>query len=77
MQTTQGQAGIRGHQESGKAAREGDAAPRVIGMATFVTLDKNGQAYAHGFYLPDEYIEQSRRIYEAAIKARKQAQVRP
>lgn len=57
----------------GEAACEGDSTPRVTGMATFVTVDKNGKTYAHGFRLPDEYIEQNRRIYELAQKAKEQA----
>jgi acyl-CoA hydrolase len=47
---------------------EGDAAPRVTGMATFVTVDKNGKTYAHGLSLPADYIEENRAIYEKALK---------
>jgi acyl-CoA hydrolase len=57
----------------GEAGCEGDSTARVVGMATFVTLNKNGKPYAHGFCLPDKYIEQNRRIYELAQKTRELA----
>ncbi len=54
----------------GSAACEGDVAPRVTGMATFVTVDKKGNPYTHGLTLPPEYIEANREIYEKALAAR-------
>jgi len=56
----------------GEAACEGDASPRVTGMATFVTMDKTGKTYEHGLTLPPEYIAQNRALYEKAL-ALKQA----
>jgi acyl-CoA hydrolase len=55
----------------GKAFTSEDAAPSVWGMATFVTIDKQGKPYAHGLSLPQEYITQNREIYEQALEARK------
>jgi acyl-CoA hydrolase len=52
----------------GEASCEGDVTPRVTGMATFVTVDKEGKTYEHGLSLPPEYIEENRAIYEKAIK---------
>jgi acyl-CoA hydrolase len=40
------------------------------GMATFVTVDKDGRPYAHGLSLPEEYIAQNREIYEEALRTR-------
>ena len=40
------------------------------GMATFVTVDKDGKPYAHGLSLPEEYIAQNREIYEEALRTR-------
>jgi acyl-CoA hydrolase len=65
-------AGIKSVTCYGEAACEGDSTPRVTGMATFVTLDKNGKSYAHGFCLQEEYIKEHRCIYDAAIKVRNQ-----
>ncbi len=50
----------------------GEDAPSVTGMLTFVTVDRQGKPYAHGLALPQDYIEENRDIYEAAIEARKQ-----
>jgi acyl-CoA hydrolase len=47
-----------------------DKIPSVTGMATFVTVDKHGKAYAHGLSLSEEYIAQNREIYEEAGKVR-------
>jgi acyl-CoA hydrolase len=49
----------------------GDA-PSVTGMLTFVTVDRQGRPYAHGLTLTQDYIEQNRDIYEAAVAVRKQ-----
>jgi acyl-CoA hydrolase len=56
---------------SGKAFVNEDKAPAVLGMATFVTVDKDNQPYAHGLVLPEEYIRQNREIYEEALKVRR------
>jgi len=45
--------------------------PAVLGMLTFVTVDKANKPYAHGLVLPEEYISQNRDIYEDAVKIRK------
>jgi len=50
----------------------GEDVPSVTGMLTFVTVDRQGRPYAHGLTLPQDYIEENRDIYEAAIAARKQ-----
>lgn len=42
--------------------------PAVTGLATFVTVDKQGQPYAHGLSLSAEYLEQNREIHELAIR---------
>ena len=47
-----------------------DKIPSVSGMATFVTVDKHGNPYAHGLSLSEEYIAQNRAIYEEARKVR-------
>ena len=52
----------------GSASCEGDSQPRVTGMATFVTMDKNGKTYEHGLKLPQDYIEQHRSIHERAVR---------
>lgn len=44
--------------------------PSASGMATFVTVDKEGKPYAHGLSLTEEYIAQNREIYEEALKVR-------
>ena len=44
--------------------------PSVTGMATFVTLDKQGKPYEHGFCLPESYIAEHREIYDEARRAR-------
>ncbi len=44
--------------------------PAVLGMITFVTVDKANTPYAHGLVLPEEYIKQHHDIYEEALKAR-------
>jgi acyl-CoA hydrolase len=45
--------------------------PQVSGMAVFVTVDKEHRPYAHGFKMTEEYIENNREIYEAALKIKK------
>ena len=57
----------------GEAACEGDTAPRVTGMATFVTMDKKGKTYEHWLSLPAEYIAENRAIYEKARAEREPA----
>ncbi len=57
----------------GAAACEGDASPRVTGMATFVTVDKQGKPYAHGLSLPAAYIAENRAIYDQAVRAKRAA----
>ena len=54
----------------GQACCADDKAPRVLGMATFVTVDKLGKPYAHGFSLPEEYIVQNREIHDAALQVK-------
>ena len=54
----------------GHASCPGDTSPRVHGMATFVTVDKDVKPYAHGLKLSPEYIATNRRIYDAAVRAR-------
>jgi acyl-CoA hydrolase len=44
--------------------------PSVTGMATFVTVDKQGKPYEHGLSLPDRYIAEHKDIYQEALKAR-------
>ncbi len=44
--------------------------PAVLGMITFVTVDKENHPYAHGLVLPEEYISQNREIYDEAVKIR-------
>jgi acyl-CoA hydrolase len=48
--------------------------PAVSGMVTFVTVDKQGNPYAHDLSLPSEYISQNREIYEEALKVRGKSQ---
>jgi acyl-CoA hydrolase len=55
----------------GQASCPDDKAPRVYGMATFVTVDKDVKPYAHGLKLPVEYIARNRDIYDAAVQARR------
>ncbi len=55
----------------GQAFTSEDTVPSVLGMATFVTVDKHGKPYAHGLSLPEEHIAQNREIYEEALKARR------
>jgi acyl-CoA hydrolase len=57
----------------GSAYCEGDSSPRVTGMATFVTMDKEGNAYEHGLSLPPEYVENNLDIYNRALAERKKA----
>ena len=45
-----------------------DKTPAVTGMATFVTVDKQGQPYAHGLTLLEEYIQQNKEIHEMAVR---------
>ena len=54
----------------GQAFVNEDKTPAVLGMTTFVTVDKDNKPYAHGLILPEEYIAQNREIYEEALKAR-------
>ena len=54
----------------GQAFVGDDEAPRVWGMATFVTVDQDGKPYKHGLIVPQDYIAQNREIYEAARKVR-------
>jgi acyl-CoA hydrolase len=42
----------------------------VSGMATFVTVDKQGVPYKHGITLSDEYIAQNRTSYDEALRLR-------
>ena len=42
----------------------------VSGMATFVTVDKQGVPYKHGITLSDEYIAQNRASYDEALRLR-------
>lgn len=42
--------------------------PQVSCMAVFVTVDAQHKPYAHGFKMPEEYIEKNREIYEEALK---------
>ncbi len=44
--------------------------PSVSGMATFVTVNKEGKPYEHGFKLPEDYIARNREICEEALKVR-------
>ncbi len=44
----------------------------VTGMATFVSVDKQGKPYAHGIALDSKYIDENRELHEAAIQVRKQ-----
>ena len=55
----------------GKVFINQDQEPAVLGMLTFVTVDKANKPYAHGLVLPEEYISQNRDIYEDAVKIRK------
>ena len=55
----------------GKVFINQDQEPAVLGMLTFVTVDKANKPYAHGLVLPEEYIAQNRDIYEDAVKIRK------
>jgi acyl-CoA hydrolase len=57
---------------AGEASCEGDSAPRVTGMATFVTVNRDGQTYAHGLSLPEEYIRQNQKIHDMAVKVKNQ-----
>lgn len=45
-----------------------DKTPAVTGMATFVTVDKQGKPYAHGITLSEEYIQQNKEIHEMAVR---------
>ena len=54
----------------GQALTSGEKTPSVTGMATFVTVDKQGKPYPHGLGLSEEYIAQNREIYEEALAAR-------
>ena len=47
-----------------------DKTASASGMATFVTVDKEGKPYAHGLSLTEDYIAQNREIYEEAMKTR-------
>jgi acyl-CoA hydrolase len=61
----------------GSAECQGDTSPRVTGMATFVTMDKQGRTYKHGLNLPPEYIEQNRDIFERALAEKKASAAQP
>ena len=67
-------AGLKSVTCYGSAACEGDSSPRVTGMATFVTMDKEGNTYEHGLKLPPEYIAQNRDIYEKALKEKQRVE---
>lgn len=54
----------------GRVFTSKDEAPLLSGMATFVTVDKQGRPYQHGLKLPEEYIAENREIYEEALKVR-------
>ncbi len=56
----------------GQAFTNEENIPSVTGMATFVTVDKQGKPYAHGLSLSEEYIAQNREIHEEALKLRGQ-----
>ncbi|MDP3880224.1 MAG: hotdog domain-containing protein [Dehalococcoidales bacterium] len=56
----------------GQAFNSDEETTSVTGMATFVTVDKQGRPYAHGFSLSAEYIAQNREIYDEALKVRGQ-----
>ena len=47
-----------------------DDTPAVSGMVTYVTVDKEGRPYSHGFTLPEEYIDENHEIYHRARRAR-------
>jgi acyl-CoA hydrolase len=55
----------------GEAFINQDKTPVVLGMLTFVTVDKATRPYAHGLVLPEEYISRNRDIYEEAMRVRK------
>lgn len=46
--------------------------PTIRGFATFVTVDSEGQAYAHGMALPPEWIEANRALCEDADRVQAQ-----
>lgn len=54
----------------GEAYVNEEAAPSVSGMATFVTVDRQGQPYKHGLKLSDEYIAQNRASHDEALRLR-------
>ena len=55
---------------AGEAYLNEDEAPSVSGMATFVTVDKQGVPYKHGVTLSDDYIAQNRASYDEALRLR-------
>lgn len=53
-----------------QAFKNEEIIPQISGMATFVTVDKDSKAYAHGLQLPPEYIAENSKIHEEARKIR-------
>ena len=54
----------------GEAYLNEDEVSSVSGMATFVTVDKQGVPYKHGITLSDDYIAQNRVSYDEALRLR-------
>ena len=55
----------------GDAYLNEESVPSVSGMATFVTVDRQGMPYKHGVALSDEYIAQNRASYDEALRLRR------
>jgi acyl-CoA hydrolase len=55
---------------AGEAYLNEEPEPSVSGMATFVTVDKQGIPYKHGVSLSGEYIAQNRASYDEARRLR-------
>ena len=55
---------------AGEAYLNEELEPSVSGMATFVTVDKQGVPYKHGVSLSGEYIAQNRASYDEARRLR-------
>ena len=43
--------------------------PSVTGMATFVTVDKQGKPYEHGLHLSKGYIAEHKAVHQKALEA--------
>ncbi len=54
----------------GQAFTGREESPSVSGMATFVSVDKQGKPYAHGLSLSPDYIRQNQAIYNEALMVR-------